>query len=175
MEIVGLSKLQLREVDVELRPIPMKIDLNLKYELDKLRCNGIYKLKGKALNNLVPIKGHGPFYVQMEDIRGFVNLTIGHNGTQFVVESLKFDLHFNKLKHYFQNLILKGLSRVTNTVMQGFSKQLVYKVLIKNENLMNDVRKKLSSIIDRRLYKVHSNIMNYIGSYVGLKSSSDER
>lgn len=151
----------------------MKIDLNLKYDLAKLRGNGIYKLKGKAFS-VVPIKGQGPFYIQIEDIKGFVNLTIGHNGTQFVVESLKFDLHFNKLKHYFQNLIYKGLSRVTNTIMNGFSKQLVYRVLIKNESVMNDVKLRLSSIIDRRLYKLHSSIMNYFGSYVGLKSSDSE-
>ena len=118
--------------------------------------------------------GNGPFYIEIQDIRGFVNLTISHNGTQFVVESLNFDLHFNKLKHYFQNLIYKGLSRVTNTIMNGFSKQLVYKLLIKNEGLMNDVKKKLSSIIDKRLYKVNSDIMNYVGSYVGLKGSDPE-
>ena len=118
--------------------------------------------------------GNGPFYIEIQDIRGFVNLTISHNGTQFVVESLNFDLHFNKLKHYFQNLIYKGLSRVTNTIMNGFSKQLVYKLLIKNESLMNDVKKKLSSIIDKRLYKVNSDIMNYVGSYVGLKGSDPE-
>ena len=171
MEIIGLRQLQLQEVDVDLKPMPMQIDLSLKYHLDKLKGVGTYKLKGKALS-VVPIKGHGPFYIQIEDIRGFVNMSIAHNGTQFVVDSLKFDLHFNKLQHYFQNLIFKGLSRMTNTIMNGFSKQLVYKVLIKNENVMSDVKRKLSSIIDRRLYKLHSNIMDYITSYVGLKSSS---
>lgn len=171
MEITGLRQLDLKEVDVDLKPMPMQIDLSMKYHLDKLKGTGTYKLKGKALS-VVPIKGHGPFYIQIEDIRGFVNITLAHNGTQFVVDSLKFDLHFNKLKHYFQNLNFKGLSRVTNTIMNGFSKQLVYKVLIKNENVMNSVKRKLSSIIDRRLYKLHQNIMDYIGSYVGLKSSS---
>lgn len=55
--------------------------------------------------------------------------------------------------------------------MGGFSKQLVYKLLIKNENLMNDLQRKLSSIIDKRLYKINSDIMKYVGSFVGLNGS----
>lgn len=47
MQISGLSKLQLREVDLELQPVPpMKFDLALKYYLPKLRGDGFYKLKG---------------------------------------------------------------------------------------------------------------------------------
>lgn len=54
--------------------------------------------------------------------------------------------------------------------MNGFSKQLVFK-LLKNQSAMGDVEKKLSNIIDRRLLKLHNNITNYIKSYVGLNSS----
>ena len=58
--------------------------------------------------------------------------------------------------------------------MNSFSKQLVYKLLIKNKSIKEDVKLKLSSIIDKRLYKLHSNIMNYVKSYVGLNSSESE-
>lgn len=77
LEIVGLSKLRLREVDLELQPVPpMKFDLSMKYALPRLRGNGHYKLKGKAFN-IVPVKGNGPFFIEIENIDGFANLTIG--------------------------------------------------------------------------------------------------
>lgn len=172
MQVKGFKQLKLHDVDVRLHLFSALLNMTTKYQLDQLRLDGEYGLQGKALS-LIPVKGKGEFWVQMQQISGFMNISIAYNGTQFAVKDLAYDFYFVKLKHYFKNLVARGFSKIANTVMSSFSKQLVYRALINNDQTREQLTEKLKFQIDKQLKKMNKLLMNKAYSYVGLGNDQD--
>ena len=172
-QVRGLKQLKLMNVDVRLHLFSALLNITTNFWLDKLRLDGRYELKGKALS-LIPIKGKGDFWVEMEQLTGFMNISIDHNGTQWAVQDrIVYDFNFAKLKYYFKNLVARGFSKIANTVMNGFSKQLVSRALMKNDQAREQLGEKLKHKIDKQLKKMNKLFVKKAYSYVGLGLDQD--
>ena len=166
MQIRGLNHMKLTNVHTQHPLFSSSINVSSRYTLDKLRFEGVYFLKGKALG-LLPISGKGDFWVETEQLTGPINMVISYNGTQFAVKSVNFDLDLDKVKQDFKHLGVPGFQKLASGVMNNFSINLINQVMFYNQQTRQELDKILQEAFNKELKKLDHAFVKQIYAFFG--------